>query len=86
MSFTGRRPEVIYTLFTGYLCPPEANTYRIEFTRFKLRDLGSGTVLFEVCKPADDEIEGANFAPDTTRFVQYQFPPEFLQLKTVGAT
>lgn len=73
-------------MISGYLCPPEANVYGIEFTRFKLRDLGTETVLFEVCKPSDDEIKAANFTPDTTRFVQYQFPPEFLQLRTVGAT
>ncbi|KAF6216397.1 hypothetical protein GE061_000739 [Apolygus lucorum] len=34
-----------------YLCPPEANVYDIEFVRFKIRDLESGTVLFEIAKP-----------------------------------
>ena len=33
-----------------YLCPPEANVYGIDFTRFKLRDMESATVLFEVAK------------------------------------
>ncbi len=68
-----------------YLCPPEANVYNIEFTRFKLRDYETEAVLFEVCKPPDDQIP-ENLPPDATRFVRYQFPPEFLQLKTVGAT
>ena len=36
---------------SDYLCPPEANIYNIDFTRFKLRDMESGTVLFEVAKP-----------------------------------
>ena len=42
-------------------------------------------VLFEVSKPPEEEIP-ADLPPDATRFVRYQFPPEFLQLKTVGAT
>jgi len=33
------------------LCSPEANVYDIDFTRFKIRDLESGTVLFEIAKP-----------------------------------
>lgn len=42
---------VFYFLFTDYLCPPEANVYGIDFTRFKLRDMDSGSVIFEVAKP-----------------------------------
>lgn len=38
-------------LFADYLCSPEANVYDIDFTRFKIRDLESGTVLFEIAKP-----------------------------------
>jgi len=34
-----------------YLCRPEANVYNIDFTRFKLRDMDSNAVLFEVAKP-----------------------------------
>ncbi|CAG2059948.1 unnamed protein product, partial [Timema podura] len=35
----------------NYLCSPEANIYDIDFTRFKIRDLESGTILFEIAKP-----------------------------------
>lgn len=38
-------------VFKDYLCSPEANIYGIDFTRFKLRDMDSGAVLFEVAKP-----------------------------------
>jgi len=34
-----------------YLCRPDANVYNIDFTRFKLRDMDSNAVLFEVAKP-----------------------------------
>ena len=41
----------IFLFFVDYLCPPEANIYNIDFTRFKLRDMDTQTVLFEVAKP-----------------------------------
>lgn len=43
-----------------YLCAPDANVYEIDFTRFKIRDLESGTILFEIEKPPSDQfIEGS---------------------------
>lgn len=112
---------------SDYLCSPEANVYDIDFTRFKIRDLESGTVLFEIAKPpstgtvallyqlhalcmciltiidrtcqycfcfllyadseeADPEPEQEELDPNAGRFVRYQFTPQFLKLKTVGAT
>ena len=38
--------------FADYLCKPEANVYEIDFTRFKIRDMETNTVLFEIAKPA----------------------------------
>lgn len=70
---------------TGYLCSVEANTYEIEFVHFKLRDIESSTVLFEVSKPENVSPKDED-ALESGRFVRYQFTPEFLQLKTVGAT
>lgn len=40
-----------FCLHPDYLCKPEDNVYNIDFTRFKIRDLESGTVLFEIAKP-----------------------------------
>lgn len=37
--------------FSEYLCSPEANVYDIDFTRFQIRDLETGAVLFEITKP-----------------------------------
>ncbi|XP_047097743.1 protein unc-119 homolog B [Schistocerca piceifrons] len=77
----------------NYLCSPEANIYDIDFTRFKIRDLETGTVLFEIAKPpaadvedADSDPEREESDPNAGRFVRYQFTPQFLKLKTVGAT
>lgn len=88
----------------------DANVYDIDFTRFKIRDLESGTVLFEIAKPPSEQLpEGSvdettsapaandevisNATDDTNvidtnagRYVRYQFTPQFLKLKTIGAT
>lgn len=43
----GCLPDVL----AGYLCKPEENIYSIDFIRFKIRDLETGTILFEIAKP-----------------------------------
>ena len=75
--------------------------YDIEFTRFKIRDLDTGIVLFEIAKPQEDELDenadlspndaqqnnaGEDADPNAGRFVRYQFTPQFLHLRHVGAT
>ncbi|XP_038821126.1 protein unc-119 homolog B-like [Salvelinus namaycush] len=73
----------------GYLCKPEDNIFNIDFIRFKIRDLETGTVLFEIAKPAhteEDEEENGEGDISAGRFVSYQFTAAFLQLRTVGAT
>ncbi|KAL4660377.1 hypothetical protein GN956_G481 [Arapaima gigas] len=75
-----------------YLCTPEDNVFHIDFTRFKIRDMETGTVLFEIAKPshfgAPEKEEDGNGVVDSNvgRFVRYQFTPTFLRLRTVGAT
>jgi hypothetical protein len=78
-----------------YLCDPDANIYDIDFTRFKIRDLESGAVLFEIAKPVPENVDENSeknvesdepIDPNSGRFVRYQFTPQFLKLKTVGAT
>ncbi|XP_029960188.1 protein unc-119 homolog B [Salarias fasciatus] len=74
-----------------YLCRPEDNIYNIDFTRFKIRDLETGTVLFEIAKPpnsapVESEEESGDADSSAGRFVRYQFTPAFLKLRTVGAT
>ena len=75
-------------MFSDYLCEAEANVYNIDFTRFKIRDMETGTVLFEIAKPdnMEEEIVDNDEDPNAGRFVRYKFTPEFLRLTTVGAT
>ncbi|XP_031636242.1 protein unc-119 homolog [Contarinia nasturtii] len=96
------------TITDDYLCCSDDNVYDIDFTRFKIRDLESGTILFEIAKPPSEQFpEGSVVADENTitnddvitnadetnnidsnagRYVRYQFTPQFLKLKTVGAT
>ncbi|XP_030638445.1 protein unc-119 homolog B [Chanos chanos] len=68
----------------NYLCSPDDNVYNIDFTRFKIRDMETGTVLFEITKPPSTEKREVD--PNAGRFVRYQFTPAFLRLRQVGAT
>ncbi|XP_072231581.1 protein unc-119 homolog B [Leuresthes tenuis] len=72
----------------NYLCGPDQNIYNIDFTRFKIRDMETATVLFEITKPpsADKAGEKRDIDPNAGRFVRYQFTPAFLRLRQVGAT
>ncbi|KAK2828204.1 hypothetical protein Q5P01_019238 [Channa striata] len=72
----------------NYLCSPDENVYNIDFTRFKIRDMETGTVLFEITKPpsTDKAGEKRDIDPNAGRFVRYQFTPAFLRLRQVGAT
>nr|XP_057942815.1 protein unc-119 homolog A-like [Doryrhamphus excisus] len=72
----------------NYLCGPEHNIYNIDFTRFKIRDMETGTVLFEITKPpsTDKSGEKKDVDPNAGRFVRYHFTPAFLRLRQVGAT
>ncbi|PIO65570.1 GMP-PDE, delta subunit [Teladorsagia circumcincta] len=83
------RPEDVLRLNSitqDYLCKPSANIYDIEFTRFKIRDLDTDQVLFEIEKPSDDASEREDQPTEAARYVRYRFSEDFLHLKRVGAT
>lgn len=76
----------------GFLCG-NSNEYQIEFTRFKIRDLETDTVLFDISKnltdsnlPEGEATDEKQDDADSGRFVRYLFSPSFLKLKHIGAT
>jgi len=72
----------------SYLVDGRVNHYSIDFTRFRIRDMETGTVLFEIMKP-DSEEEPEDYDdddPNAGRYVRYKFSKEFLKLSAVGAT
>ncbi|KAJ8347337.1 hypothetical protein SKAU_G00287380 [Synaphobranchus kaupii] len=68
-----------------YLCSPEDNIYSITFSRFKIRDLGSGAIILDLKKHCSTEIKDM-IEQDAGRFIQYRFNPAFLTLREIGAT
>eukprot|EP00794_Sanderia_malayensis_P013915 gene13915-15364_t len=72
----------------NYLIDGRANPYNIDFTRFRIRDMETGAVLFEIMKPdsEDENLEFDEDDPNSGRFVRYHFGREFLSLSAVGAT
>uniref|UniRef100_UPI0037E98C6D protein unc-119 homolog B n=1 Tax=Semicossyphus pulcher TaxID=241346 RepID=UPI0037E98C6D len=76
----------------NYLCGPDENIFNIDFTRFKIRDMETGIVLFEITKPPSAgeslhcSMNRRDIDPNAGRFVRYQFTPAFLRLRQVGAT
>ncbi|KAM8720764.1 hypothetical protein ACLKA7_006753 [Drosophila subpalustris] len=48
-----------------YLCSANANIFEIDFTRFKIRDLESGAVLFEIAKPPSEQFPDGLSIEDT---------------------
>lgn len=58
-----------------YLCSPEENVYKIDFTRFKIRDMESGTVLFEITKPpaSGEWMECGEWMEHTFTYLVYYF-------------
>ncbi|XP_066540957.1 protein unc-119 homolog A [Hoplias malabaricus] len=88
---TDIRPEDVLGLqdiTQNYLCSPEDNVHKIDFTRFKIRDMETGTVLFDITKPpsAESAEDRKDIDPNAGRFVRYQFTSTFLRLRQVGAT
>ena len=45
----------------SYLCSTEANIYDIDFTKFRIRDMETKTVLFEIAKPPNPDRSSGNF-------------------------
>ncbi|XP_060942146.1 protein unc-119 homolog A-like isoform X4 [Limanda limanda] len=87
LASVGVSPEDVLGLqriTQNYLCSPDENIFNIDFTRFKIRDIETSTVLFEITKPPTGEKRDIDL--NAGRFVRYQFTPAFLRLRQVGAT
>jgi len=69
----------------NYLCSLDANVYKIKFIKFRVRDLDSETVLFEVEEDNTDEADNkTNTELEENRLIRYHLGPDFLELKNLG--
>lgn len=70
-----------------FMCSLKDNTYNIRFLLFRVRDLDSNTVLFEVESDPHEEITAADQEePDDKRVIRYHLGPDFLDLNQLGST
>jgi len=69
-----------------FLCPITANNKGIDFCSFRVRSLdeGSSRVLFEVARPDYIPAPAVETLDDNSRFIRYNFGPEFLNYTTIG--
>ncbi len=81
-------PEYVRNL-SGYtenfLCGVTENIYNIRFIKFRVRDLESETVLFEVEEDKSEETDKQNSQQtDENRLIRYHLGPDFLDLRNLG--
>ncbi|CAF0959036.1 unnamed protein product [Rotaria sordida] len=69
----------------GYLTDTDDNVYKIDFVHFRIRDMKTNKILFEVERGSDDNELNEEVDPSAGRFVQYHFPSSFFKLKQIGA-
>jgi len=68
-----------------YLCSLDANKYKIMFIGFKIRDMDTGKVIYDVS--ADPKLIPDDLPQDeSSRFIKYDFGASFLKLKNIGST
>ena len=73
------------TYTPNFLCSLDSNTYKIRFIKFRVRDLDSETVLFEVEEEKSDEVDNKNHVEsDENRLIRYHLGPDFLELRNLG--
>ena len=98
-------PDVVrsYTGFTlKFLCGMSSNIYNIRFKRFKVRDIETDFVLFDVSDDSDDSNNNENMPEElkdenlkkiedediykSPRMIRYHLGPDFLDLKNLGSS
>ena len=98
-------PDVVrsYTGFTPkFLCGMSSNIYNIRFKRFKVRDIETDFVLFDVSDDSDDSNNNENMPEElkdenlkkiedediykSPRMIRYHLGPDFLDLKNLGSS
>lgn len=69
----------------GFLCSLAANEWNVEFLAFKIRNMETGDVLFEVDRDAGDVRPPPEQMDEiTARTIKYDFPSTVLTSGTIG--
>ena len=79
----------------NFLCPLSANVYNIQFLSFKIRDVETNTVFFQIDNEGEElpleEEQKIDYELDEQterelRTVRYYFGPNFFKLSKIGTT
>ena len=79
------------TSFTeNFLCETKDNIYNLKFLRFRVRDMDSGYVLFEVADEEENSDQNSNQndsdQSEASRTIRYHLGPDFLELRNIGTS
>ena len=71
-----------------FLCNLEDNVYGLEFLSFRVQDVSTGKLVFEVAKDpsAPPPVFPPGFDRNRLRSIAYRFPAEFLRFAAVATT
>jgi hypothetical protein len=67
-----------------FLCSLSDNIYNIKFLNFKVRDLDTDYLLFEVSDDNKDEDTTEKVETEVSRTIRYHLGPDFLELVNLG--
>ncbi len=86
-AFTPEKARALNSFTDKFMCSLNDNTYNIKFLLFRVRDLDSNQVLFEVASD-EGEIEATSeeIDDDEKRIIKYHLGPDFLDLTSLGST
>ena len=76
--------KAMKTPASEFFCPLGSADGILTFGDFRLRDVDSATVLFQISEAQRSAFE-ASITSDEQRIIKYNFGPGFLELRNVGA-
>ncbi len=67
-----------------FLCAIDANTVGIRFLNFKIRDIETGSIIFDTDDQPPVEVDPNNL--DALRTIRYEFDESMLKKKQIGTS
>ena len=74
----------LQTYTDKFYCKLSDNIYNIKFVNFRVRDLDSDFILFEIKDESSEETIIPDDIDDNLRIIRYHLGPDFLDLKNIG--
>jgi len=88
-NFTPDHARKLTSYTDKFMCRVKDNTFKINFLLFRVRDLESNQLLFEVASESTDNNNDDTQdeeEDDEKRVIKYHLGPDFLELTSLGST